>query len=148
MDRRDCTLGEYLLIRLKQLGVDHLFGVPGHFVLGFLNPVLRSDVRYTGTCNGFYAAYTADGYARLRGIGAFTTTERPADRGEVTRPIRGCLSRRFATGDAVSETGRMDARLTHPLAASQAGDAVRAELPIQIFTVRRHRTALYRGVRP
>jgi indolepyruvate decarboxylase len=67
-------VGEYLLIRLKQLGVDHLFGVPGDFVLAFFNQVLQSDIRYIGMCNELNAAYAADGYARLKGIGAFTTT--------------------------------------------------------------------------
>jgi indolepyruvate decarboxylase len=74
MKRNDCTVGEYLLTRLKQLGVDHLFGVPGDFVLAFFNQVLQSDVRYVGTCSELNAAYAADGYARLKGIGAFATT--------------------------------------------------------------------------
>ncbi len=68
------TVAEYLLIRLKQIGVDHLFGVPGDFVLGFFNQVLNSEVKYVGTCNELNAAYAADGYARIRGIGAFATT--------------------------------------------------------------------------
>ncbi len=68
------TVAEYLLARLKEIGVDHLFGVPGDFVLGFLNQVLTSDVKYVGTCNELNAAYAADGYARIRGIGAFVST--------------------------------------------------------------------------
>jgi len=68
------TVAEYLLIRLKEIGVDHLFGVPGDFVLGFFNEVLKSDVKYIGTCNELNAAYAADGYARIRGIGAFSST--------------------------------------------------------------------------
>jgi TPP-dependent 2-oxoacid decarboxylase len=70
----EITVAEYLLIRLKEIGVDHLFGVPGDFVLGFFNQVLKSDVKYIGTCNELNAAYAADGYARIRGIGAFSTT--------------------------------------------------------------------------
>ncbi len=70
----EITVAEYLLIRLKQIGVDHLFGVPGDFVLGFFNQVLNSEVSYVGTCNELNAAYAADGYARIRGIGAFATT--------------------------------------------------------------------------
>ena len=70
----DVTVAEYLLIRLKQMGIDHLFGVPGDFVLGFLNVVLESQVAYVGTCNELNAAYAADGYARLKGAGAFVTT--------------------------------------------------------------------------
>jgi indolepyruvate decarboxylase len=74
MERNDCTVGEYLLIRLNQLGVDHLFGVPGDFLLAFLNQVLQSPIQYIGMCNELNAAYAADGYARLKGIGAFVTT--------------------------------------------------------------------------
>ncbi len=70
----DVTVAEYLLIRLKELGVDHLFGVPGDFVLGFLNQVLKSDIKYVGTCNELNAAYAADGYARIKGVGAFAST--------------------------------------------------------------------------
>ena len=32
----EITVAEYLLARLKEIGVDHIFGVPGDFVLGFL----------------------------------------------------------------------------------------------------------------
>ena len=74
MKNQEITVAEYLLLRLKEIGVDHLFGVPGDFVLGFLNQVLKSDLKYVGTCNELNAAYAADGYARLRGIGAFAST--------------------------------------------------------------------------
>jgi TPP-dependent 2-oxoacid decarboxylase len=74
MIRPEITVAEYLLIRLKEIGVDHLFGVPGDFVLGFFNHVLKSDVKYVGTCIELNAAYAADGYARIRGIGAFSST--------------------------------------------------------------------------
>jgi TPP-dependent 2-oxoacid decarboxylase len=70
----EITVAEYLLIRLKEIGVDHIFGVPGDFVLGFFNHVLKSGVKYIGTCNELNAAYAADGYARIRGIGAFSST--------------------------------------------------------------------------
>ena len=68
------TVAQYLLSRLQEIGVDHLFGVPGDFVLGFFNQVLKSDLKYVGTCNELNAAYAADGYARIRGIGAFSST--------------------------------------------------------------------------
>lgn len=74
MIRPEITVAEYLLSRLKEIGVDHLFGVPGDFVLGFFNQVLKSDVKFVGTCNELNAAYAADGYARIRGIGAFSST--------------------------------------------------------------------------
>ncbi len=74
MANEEITVSDYLLIRLKEIGVDHLFGVPGDFVLGFLNHVLESDVKFVGTCNELNAAYAADGYARIRGVGAFAST--------------------------------------------------------------------------
>ena len=74
MTTSEITIAEYLLSRLKEIGVDHLFGVPGDFVLGFFNQVLNSDLKYIGTCNELNAAYAADGYARIRGIGAFSST--------------------------------------------------------------------------
>ena len=67
-------VAEYLLTRLKEIGVDHLFGVAGDFVLGFFNQVLKSELKYVGTCNELNAAYAADGYARIHGIGAFSST--------------------------------------------------------------------------
>lgn len=74
MKDSEITVAEYLLARLKEIGVDHLFGVPGDFVLGFFNQVLKSEVKFIGTCNELNAAYAADGYARIRGAGAFSTT--------------------------------------------------------------------------
>jgi indolepyruvate decarboxylase len=70
----EITVSEYLLIRLKEIGVDHLFGVPGDFVMGFFNQLLMSELKYIGTCNELNAAYAADGYARIRGIGSFSST--------------------------------------------------------------------------
>src|SRR5512140_1331321 len=74
MINSEITVAEYLLIRLKEIGVDHIFGVPGDFVLGFFNEVLKSKMKYIGTCNELNAAYAADGYARIKGIGAFSST--------------------------------------------------------------------------
>jgi len=62
LNSSEITVAEYLLIRLKQIGVGHLFGVPGYLVPGFLNQVLKSKVNYVGTCNELNAAYAADGY--------------------------------------------------------------------------------------
>lgn len=46
----EITVAEYMLTRLKEIGVDHLFGVHGDFVLGFFNQVIKSDLKYVGTC--------------------------------------------------------------------------------------------------
>jgi indolepyruvate decarboxylase len=71
---KDYTVSRYILDRLKEAGVDHLFGVPGDYVLDFLDEVLASPIRWVGTCNELNAGYAADGYARLKGIGGAVVT--------------------------------------------------------------------------
>ena len=69
------TIAEYLLKRLKEVNVEHMFGVPGDYNLGFLDYVEDSkDIKWVGSCNELNAGYAADGYARLRGFGVILTT--------------------------------------------------------------------------
>jgi indolepyruvate decarboxylase len=52
------SVGGFLLRRLAELGVRHLFGVPGDYNLCFLEQVERSDqVEFVGCCNELNAAY-------------------------------------------------------------------------------------------
>lgn len=68
-------LGQFLLRRLHEVGIEHLFGVPGDFNLSFLEQTLQlSSVNFINNCNELNAAYAADGYARCKGLGAFVTT--------------------------------------------------------------------------
>ncbi|MGB2706212.1 MAG: thiamine pyrophosphate-binding protein [Candidatus Omnitrophota bacterium] len=68
------TVGEYLVKRLKQAGVNHIFGVPGDYVLGFFDCLENSDIKVINTCNELNAGYAADAYARVNGIGAACVT--------------------------------------------------------------------------
>jgi indolepyruvate decarboxylase len=69
------TIGNYLLARLKEFGIAHLFGVPGDFNLPFLEQVLAcKGMEWIGTCNELNAAYAADGYARIHGAAALLLT--------------------------------------------------------------------------
>jgi indolepyruvate decarboxylase len=69
------TIADYLLTRLAEIGVRHMFGVPGDFNLWFLEQTIRnSDIRFVGCCNELNAAYAADGCARLAGVSALATT--------------------------------------------------------------------------
>ncbi|RAS81001.1 alpha-keto acid decarboxylase family protein [Priestia endophytica] len=73
--KKDYTIGDYLLDRLAEIGVHHVFGVPGDYNLMFLDEVLKhKELEWIGNCNELNAAYAADGYARLNGIGAVMTT--------------------------------------------------------------------------
>ena len=69
-----CTIARYLLQRLHEAGIGHMFGVPGDYVLDFLDAVLVSPIRWIGTCNELNAGYAADGYARMKGAGVVTVT--------------------------------------------------------------------------
>jgi TPP-dependent 2-oxoacid decarboxylase len=73
-DHRSWTVSRYLLRRLEEAGLRHLFGVPGDYVLDFLDEVVASPVRWVGTCNELNAGYAADAYARLNGIGGAVVT--------------------------------------------------------------------------
>lgn len=69
------NVGEYLLSRLNDIGVGHLFGVPGDYNLRFLDDVINSpQIGWVGCANELNAAYAADGYARCQGAAAVLTT--------------------------------------------------------------------------
>lgn len=69
------TVARYLSTRLHQLGVRHLFGVPGDFNLTLLDLIEEAgQLAWVGSPNELNAGYAADGYARCRGLGALVTT--------------------------------------------------------------------------
>ncbi|WP_322011647.1 alpha-keto acid decarboxylase family protein [Paraburkholderia sp. J12] len=69
------TVVDYLLDRLSWLGADRIFGVPGDFTLAMLDHIERNPrIEWVGCANELGAGYAADGYARVRGIGALCTT--------------------------------------------------------------------------
>jgi indolepyruvate decarboxylase len=69
------TLIEHVLSRLKAIGISDVFGVPGDFAFP-LNDAICNDpeMQWIGCCNELNAAYAADGYARIKGVGAICTT--------------------------------------------------------------------------
>jgi TPP-dependent 2-oxoacid decarboxylase len=68
------TIGGYLLQRLQEHGVGHVFGVPGDFVLTFMHEIERSPLRLINTCDEQGAGFAADAYARLNGLGVVAVT--------------------------------------------------------------------------
>jgi indolepyruvate decarboxylase len=69
------TVIDHLLDRLATLGVEHVFGVPGDFTLTMLDRVeAHPEIAWTGCAAELGAAYAADGYARVRGLGVVCTT--------------------------------------------------------------------------
>jgi indolepyruvate decarboxylase len=69
------TVVEHVLGRLRAIGVDAVFGVPGDYAFAIDDAIENaSGIRWIGCCNELNAAYAADGYARIRGVGAVCTT--------------------------------------------------------------------------
>lgn len=69
------TIGQYLVSRLVAAGTRHVFGVPGDYTMRLLDEIVDDpDLTWVGTATELGAAYAADGYARLRGLGVVCTT--------------------------------------------------------------------------
>ncbi len=68
------TIGEYLIQRLSDHEVGHVFGIPGDYVLGFYDLLSRSPLETIVTCDEQGAGFAADAYARLRGLGVVCVT--------------------------------------------------------------------------
>jgi len=65
----------YLIQRLYDLGVRHIFGVPGDFVLGFYHELIQSNkLEVINTCDEQGAGFAADAYARIHGLGVVCVT--------------------------------------------------------------------------
>ncbi len=124
----EITVADYLLTRLKEIGVDHLFGVPGDFVLGFLNEALKSELKYVGTCNELNAAYAADGYARIRGVGAFASTYGVGELSALNG-VAGAFAERVAVVVITGSPATTNFR-TRPLLHHTLGDY---QIPLRIY---------------
>jgi len=69
------TIGNFLLRRLQEVGIRHLFGVPGDYNLGLMQQLEdRGEPAWIGNCNELNASYATDAYARINGIGAMIVT--------------------------------------------------------------------------
>lgn len=68
------TVSEYLISRLADYGVKHVFGVPGDYVLQFFKQLEESPLQVINTCDEQGAGFAADAYARLNGLGVVCVT--------------------------------------------------------------------------
>ena len=68
------TIGQYLIDRLHALGVEHVFGIPGDYVLGLYKMLEASPIRLVGMTREDNAGFAADAYARLHGLGCVCVT--------------------------------------------------------------------------
>jgi indolepyruvate decarboxylase len=69
------TVIQYVLRRLNEIGVDDVFGVAGDYAFPVNDAIVEhATINWIGCCNELNAAYAADGYARMREVGAVCTT--------------------------------------------------------------------------
>ena len=67
-------ISQYLIQRLQMHQVEHIFGVPGDFVLGFYEQLQQSSIQVINTCDEQGAGFASDAYARICGLGALCVT--------------------------------------------------------------------------
>jgi indolepyruvate decarboxylase len=69
------SIGNFLLRRLEEAGIQHIFGVPGDYNLELMQQLEdRGAPAWIGNCNELNASYATDAYARINGIGALIVT--------------------------------------------------------------------------
>jgi indolepyruvate decarboxylase len=69
------SIGDFLLRRLQEVGIRHIFGVPGDYNLGLMQQLEdRGEPAWIGNCNELNASYATDAYVRINGIGAMVVT--------------------------------------------------------------------------
>src|SRR6187399_1280256 len=73
--KSETRIASYLLTDyLERLGVEVIFGLCGHTVIGFLDALGKSKIRFISTRHEQVAAHAADGYARASGkVGVLMT---------------------------------------------------------------------------
>ena len=73
--KTETRIASYLLTDyLERLGVEVIFGLCGHTVIGFLDALSKSNIRFISTRHEQVAAHAADGYARASGkVGVLMT---------------------------------------------------------------------------
>ncbi|KAF4996146.1 hypothetical protein FDECE_12571 [Fusarium decemcellulare] len=67
-------LADYLWRRLAELGLRSVHGVPGDYNLTLLDYLDSNGLHWVGNANELCSGYAADGYARIKGIGALATS--------------------------------------------------------------------------
>ena len=69
------TVADYLVKKLKFLGIKNVFGLPGDYNFNILDAIIKDDeINWVNSTNELNASYSSDGYARINGYGAVVTT--------------------------------------------------------------------------
>jgi len=73
-EQLDLSIGQYLINRLMDYGIQDCFGIPGDYVLNFYSMLEKSPINVVGCTREDCAGFAADAYARIRGMGALCVT--------------------------------------------------------------------------
>src|SRR3954453_6200331 len=68
------TIGQYLIDRLHAMGVDHVFGIPGDYILSLYKLLEAGPIEIVGMTREDSAGFAADAYARIKGLGCVAVT--------------------------------------------------------------------------
>ena len=131
------TVIQYILSRLKELGVEHTFGVPGDFLYDVCDAIQDDpDIKGIWCANELNAGYAADGYARTKGVGVALFTK-----GAELSPFQSIAGAQAENPKVVHITATAsEAEVAAGLALKQDADtaATDAELATHVAVVNPH----------
>ncbi|KAJ2979995.1 hypothetical protein NQ176_g2912 [Zarea fungicola] len=104
-------LAKYLFTRLGQIGVRSVHGVPSDYNLRALDYLKSCNLHWVGNANELCSGYAADGYARVKGVGALISSFGPGELSAINA-IAGAYSEKIPVVHIVG---------TPPLKAQRAG---------------------------
>lgn len=111
--KRTSSIGHYLIRRLDQHGVKHVFGIPGDYILRFYDLLEESPLQTIVTTREDSAGFAADAYARVSGMGAVCVTYCVGGF-NVSNPIAGAYAEKSPVV-VVSGAPGMGERIRNPL---------------------------------
>lgn len=69
------NVADFLIERLENAGANHVFGVPGDYILQFIRRINESQkINFVNNTDEAHAGFAADAYARVNGIGCVCAT--------------------------------------------------------------------------
>jgi indolepyruvate decarboxylase len=68
------TVSDFLLERIQNVGVKHVFGVPGEYILSLYKKINDSEIRLINSTDENHAGFSADAYSRTNGVGCVCVT--------------------------------------------------------------------------
>jgi len=72
------SVSDFIIERMVNSGLHHVFGVPGDHVLGFFNKLSNADIEVIQTIQECDAVFAADAYARIKGLGCACVSQHSA----------------------------------------------------------------------